>query len=270
MRIKYAMLLLLMLPAAPATAQKLPAVQKKGIRAPDNVKVDGRLTEWGDKLQAYNNTTQVFYTIANDDEYLYLIVRATDKNAIQKIDMGGITLSVSSSEKKLKDAPAITFPVYDKMGSKYFSVDDRPVITKNAERDRMQTDSFVNVKRKQLIEYFKWIGIANIKGISDNVLSIYNEEGIKVAFLLDAGVGFNCEMAIPLKYLEIGDKGRFYYNINLNGEARYSTGIMEVRTGMYTYVKADGKSYSLGGSTTGQAYMLFPTDFSAEYTLIKK
>lgn len=254
-----------------ASAQKkLPEVQKGGLRAPDKVKIDGRLNEWGDRLQAYNKANQIFYTIANDDDYLYLTVRAADKDAVQKINMGGITLTVSKAKKKMENAPAITFPVYDKMGSQLFTVENRPAITKNAERDRMQLDSFVTAKNKQLTEYFKWIGLANVKGIADNTLSIYNEEGIKVGFMLDATVGLNCEMAIPLKYLGIGDKpGKFYYNIKLEGESRYSTNFTEVRTGMYSFVKADGKSYIIG-SDPAQGYKLFPTDFWGEYTLAKK
>ncbi|QKJ28990.1 hypothetical protein HQ865_04215 [Mucilaginibacter mali] len=259
-----------MLALTVAAQKKLPEVQKGGLRAPDKVKIDGRLDEWGDQLQAYNKASQIFYTLTNDDTYLYLTVRAADKDAVQKINMGGITLTVSKAKKKMENAPAIIFPVYDKMGSKWFSVEDRPAITKNVERDRVQLDSFVRVKNKQLTEYFKWIGLANVKDIADNTLSIYNEEGIKIGFMLDAGVNFNCEIAIPLKYLGIGDRlSKFYYNIKLDGESRYSTNFTEVRTGMYSYVKADGKSYIIG-SDPAQGYKLFPTDFWGEYNLVKK
>ena len=58
-----------------ANAQKLPNVQQASLRAPENVKVDGKPTEWGDKLQAYNKATDVFYTIANDYNNLYLIIQ---------------------------------------------------------------------------------------------------------------------------------------------------------------------------------------------------
>ncbi|MES2277132.1 MAG: hypothetical protein V4592_13975 [Bacteroidota bacterium] len=256
--------------AIAAFAQKLPVVQIGGLRAPDRVKIDGRVIEWGDKFQAYNKATQVFYTIANDDVYLYLIVRATNNDAVQKISMGGITLSISKTKKKTGDMPAITFPVYDKMGDKYFTLSDKPAIIKHTEKDKIQIDSFISVKNRQLVENFKWIGLVDVKGVADSTLSIYNEEGIKSGVMIDADLNFNYELAIPLKYLEIGDKAAsFYYNIKLNGGSRYSTNIIEARPGLYTFTKADGKNYVLD-SGPGQAYKLFPTDFWGEYTLMKK
>lgn len=41
------------------SAQKLPNIQKESVRAPDNVKVDGKPIEWGNKLKAYNNATEI-------------------------------------------------------------------------------------------------------------------------------------------------------------------------------------------------------------------
>ena len=40
-----------------ATAQKLPNVQATSLRAPANIKIDGKATEWNDKFQAYNHST---------------------------------------------------------------------------------------------------------------------------------------------------------------------------------------------------------------------
>ncbi len=49
-----------------AIGQKLPNIQTASLRASANIKVDGKAAEWGNKLEAYNNTTEVFYTLAND------------------------------------------------------------------------------------------------------------------------------------------------------------------------------------------------------------
>ncbi len=54
-----------------AQAQKLPNIQEASVWAPANVKVDARLTDWGEQLQAYNKTVGVNYTLANDDKNLY-------------------------------------------------------------------------------------------------------------------------------------------------------------------------------------------------------
>ena len=83
-----------------ANAQKLPNVQPAGIYAPADVKVDGKATEWNNQLQAYNKSTAVFYTMANNNDNLYLAVQATDKTIIDKILVGGITLTISSNDKK--------------------------------------------------------------------------------------------------------------------------------------------------------------------------
>jgi hypothetical protein len=46
-----------------STAQKLPNKQQISLRAPARLKIDGIVNEWGDKLQAYNHSTQIFYAI---------------------------------------------------------------------------------------------------------------------------------------------------------------------------------------------------------------
>ena len=78
---KVLMLVLLLLINFSASAQK-DKIQKNNFRAPINVKIDGKLNEWGDKLQAYNTSTDIFYTISNDDDNLYLAVAATKNNTL--------------------------------------------------------------------------------------------------------------------------------------------------------------------------------------------
>ena len=73
-----------------AQAQKLPNVQKDGVRAPANIRIDGKTTEWDNKFEAYNKATDVFYTISNDDNYLYVTVQATQAAIIRKIIGGGV------------------------------------------------------------------------------------------------------------------------------------------------------------------------------------
>ncbi|MBC7401019.1 MAG: hypothetical protein H7289_13850, partial [Mucilaginibacter sp.] len=55
-----------------ANAQKLPKVQTASIAAPTNIKIDGKATEWGNKFQAFNRTTEVYYTLSNSATKLYL------------------------------------------------------------------------------------------------------------------------------------------------------------------------------------------------------
>src|ERR1700761_303273 len=97
-----------------ASAQKLPNVQTASLRAPANMKIDGKATEWNNQFQAYNHATDIFYTISNDDSKLYLTVRATDKQVMNKILRGGVTFTVQPSGKKTdKDGISITYPLFD-------------------------------------------------------------------------------------------------------------------------------------------------------------
>lgn len=66
------------------TAQKLPNIQQAGLKAPENIKIDGKATEWG-KFNAFNGATDVFYSIANNEKHLYLIVQTTSYNITIKL-----------------------------------------------------------------------------------------------------------------------------------------------------------------------------------------
>src|SRR5471030_539366 len=55
----------------PDEAKKLPDIQPTDLYAPSNIKIDGKTTEWEDKFQAYNRATDVFYTVANDNNNFY-------------------------------------------------------------------------------------------------------------------------------------------------------------------------------------------------------
>ena len=97
-----------------AQAQKLPNVQEASVWAPANVKMDARLTDWGDNLQAFNKTLGLNYTLANDDKNLYLVIKATDQATTNKITAGGITLTINTDAKKSeKEAYIISFPLVD-------------------------------------------------------------------------------------------------------------------------------------------------------------
>src|ERR1700743_3198430 len=83
-----------------ADAQKLPNIQQSKLRAPSTVKIDGKATEWNNQFQAYNRATDVFYTLSNDDENLYLTIKAIDQDVINKIVGGGISFIIARAGKK--------------------------------------------------------------------------------------------------------------------------------------------------------------------------
>src|SRR5476649_2228117 len=114
---KKLLILLLLIAAYAASAQSLPGVQKVSIRAPTDIKIDGKCTEWSDKFQAYNKATDIYYTLSNDDENLYLTVQAKYHDVSDKILRGGVTLIINHSlSKKDNEHVAITYPVYSGSG----------------------------------------------------------------------------------------------------------------------------------------------------------
>ncbi|MES2269144.1 MAG: hypothetical protein V4520_20435 [Bacteroidota bacterium] len=95
-------------------AQKLPGVQKASVFATEKVNIDGRVTEWGEQLQAHNNATNISYTISNDNNNLYLLTQVTDQDAINKILRVGLTFEIRKNDKKNNNgAVSVTYPVVD-------------------------------------------------------------------------------------------------------------------------------------------------------------
>ena len=95
------MLFIIILGSIPffADAQKLPNVQQISVRTPENIKIDGKPTEWNNKFQAYNHATSLFYTISNDDENLYLTIQANDMETLIKITGAGIVFNLNAGGK---------------------------------------------------------------------------------------------------------------------------------------------------------------------------
>jgi hypothetical protein len=227
-----------------AQAQKLKSVQETSVWAPANVKVDGKLKEWDDSFQAYNKTTDVFYTIANDDQNLYFIIKSTLPMNNNKIMAGGMDFTINTAGKKSeKDAYKIIFPLIDMSSLRNQMMSARPGGGGGAPNVTVMRvgggGTFVSgapmppgaggppdstaiaaMRKRALsnIKEIKLIGFA-ATDIPDSVISIYNEYGVKAAVDYDAKGNLTCEIAIPLKYLHLATDGpkEFAYNIKLNG-----------------------------------------------------
>ncbi|RZA02427.1 MAG: hypothetical protein EOP47_06950 [Sphingobacteriaceae bacterium] len=278
-----------------AQAQKLPSVQEASLPAPANVKIDARLTEWGDQLQAYNKTVDLGYTIANDDKNLYLVMKATEPSITNKITAGGITLAINTDGKKsLKEAYIISFPLVDanSLRNQMSSFRSQPMGMGN---DPKADSARIETMRKQAVKTFKEIKLVGFKDIADSVVSIYNVYGIKAAVDYDDKGAMICELALPLKYFNTSaTKPEFAYNIKLNG-----LDITAMMNSMMAGAGAAGGARTIdvagggGGNVTGgfrvnggdfagggptirvrgmgdMQGMTAPTDFWGKYTLIKK
>jgi hypothetical protein len=244
-----------------ANAQKLPNVQTAGIYAPANVKVDGKLTEWNNQLEAYNKTTALYYTMANSNDNLYLAIRVTDFVAMDKILGGGLSLTITGKN----GAIAFTTPLT--------SATNRGNISKAARSSEAMTDSLANKLNKELATHSKEAGIKGISAITDPTISVYNEYGIKVSGYVGTDKTYTCEIAIPLKYITpiLGGAEDFKYNIMVNGVMMNI--VTATRNGEVVATQSAEMAAMMANIKINGASMMelsSPTDFSGTYTLIKK
>lgn len=267
-KIKLVQLILLASVSFRALAQKLPGIQKNSLRAPAKVKVDGKATEWGNKFQAYNKAIQVFYTVANDDKRLYLVVQTDKREIINKIINGGVSFSINQNDKKtIADAITVTYPVYSR--------NNRAVINfsnlSDALADAVNTirrDSVMRICNNSLEEKAKYIRTNNLPDV-DTLLSIYNVDGIKAKSGFNDKLVYTVELGIDLKLLNIdaANLNRFSYNIRLNAVALdYVPGFEITRdaAGNYAGMSIDSKIANVYLGTAR-----YDTDCWGQYTLVK-
>jgi hypothetical protein len=269
---KVILIITLVIPLA-ANAQKLPNKQEISLRAPVDIKIDGKANEWGNKFQAYNKSTNTFYTISYNDSLLYLTLQATDPVIVTKIVQAGVTLTINATGKKdYNGSAAITFPFYNReFPSLYIILDNAPEKTGDTIINSLQADSFINAKNRQLAEKLILLSVTGLKVIPDGKLSINNKQVFKAASMLDNRKYYTLEMALPLIYLG-NFSSKFSYNIKLNGIIAANGGqmIYTGRDDIISFRGADGKNYSAGYATPENMILAYSTDFCAEYTLAKK
>ncbi len=279
-----------------ANAQNLPNVQQISLRAPVGIKIDGRTTEWNNQFQAYNTHTDFYYTMANDDKNLYVVIQATDPAIIRRIINGGVTLTINrSGQKKDKDGMSITYPSFEKnnrfipnlgrvsVGAAFsrlnsFTSYSGGVTVIRDSRDGgntigtsgtatksppVNTDSLAIVNNNNMANKAKYIRVNGIKDV-DSLISVYNADGIKAASSFDSKLAYTYELAIGLKQLNlsVSNPVKFAYQLMINDVVVH---------GVTSY------SYDQAGNVTGMRYVKTDvgmasqsaTDFWGEYTLAK-
>ncbi|MES2274929.1 MAG: hypothetical protein V4592_02825 [Bacteroidota bacterium] len=247
-------------------AQKLPNVQQHSLRAPENTKIDGKATEWNNKYQAHNDATNVFYTIANNNDFLYLIVHAEDPAVVETLTSYGFTFGLQTQGKKgnTKDAVTIRFPldVVKRLGLTLNKAGVVPDTAADVVRSVMTGNNNILQQRHQTII------VNGIKGL--DTLSVYNDTGFKVAEAFDSKRNYTLEIAIPLKYLEFIKTGAatLAYHLLINGYAGSTIGNMPINTppGGFTPEMLQG----LAELEVRVNKRYARTDFWGEYTLAKK
>lgn len=244
-----------------ASAQKLPNKQDLSVRAPAKVKIDGKITEWGN-LNAFNKATEIFYTMANDDENIYLVIKAAEESVVRKIMSSGITFSISAIGKKSDIVASITYPV--------FNFKNKPAIKfsiKSISADSV--DYVIASNNKAFALQSKFIRVAGIKGL-DSLVSVYNADGLTVASHFDNDMSYTCEVSLSRKLIDfnINSDGKFHYNVTVNPiKIDDIPGVTVKRDANGTITGVDVKRDNLNRNLNES--ISSPTDFSAEYILIK-
>jgi len=249
-------LLIVILNTYLANGQKLPKVQKASIYAPQGIQINGNSSEWNDNFQAYNNAVEIFYTLSNDDKYIYLTVKAKQRDVVDKIIRGGLTFTINSkASKNDKDDLSVTYPVIE--GTDMWEVAGKFGALSNA----FKQHETVNIN--QLNELFKTkeklITVTGIDKVPDGPISIYNTEGIKSSSLFDEKMTYTYELALPIDYLKLPDHSgnTFDYQVRINAAPEIKRPAI-----ITSSTPPPPPPVSNGG--------LAATDFRGKYTLAKK
>lgn len=274
-------------------AQKTPDIQITPLIAPTMIKIDGKATEWGDEFAANNKRTSLLYSMANDDKNLYLVIKGIGTTIINKIMLGGITVSVNTNGKKReKESVSVTYPIIKRaargqvgsrvqgaaQGGRGGNAAGAAVGQNRVQLTTTQRDSATLVNHKLQLATVKEIKVFGFKNITDSLISIYNEFGIKTVASFDDNGSMLYELAIPLNLLDLSTANpkEFAYQIKLNGlvTAGFGGGGAGSFGGRGGAGGAGrGGSGGFGGQGAGASNMqelMNPTDFWGKYTLIKK
>ncbi len=252
-----------------AIAQKLPNVQTASLRAPANIRIDGKATEWNNQFQAYNSATDVFYTIANDNDKLYLVLQSNDEYIIKKMIWGRVVFSISRTDKKESDNNiTISYPIINFTNRPDINFKDKPKIIEGNPASIAEADDYMKATNKRFNERSKHIKVTGVKGL-DTLIAVYNTDGIQAAGAFDNKMAYTYELAIDLKVLGIdaSKANKFFYNVKLNKlgiDDMSEFTIKRGSTGEITGVIVDRSK-----STPRSQVIGFTNDFWGEYTLAK-
>lgn len=299
--------LVMVLIALGVKAQKLPEVQANTLPAPQNIKIDGKDLEWGDNFAAENKRTSLFYSMANDEKNLYLIIKGSGSGIISKIMAGGITFNVNTEgKKKEKGAFSVTYPLIKRQprqqggnnggrqgggqggqggmirveGAGGFGGGGNFGGRQGQGANTAQRDSMMRAQQKTQLATVKEIKISGFQSITDSTISIYNEYGIKAVANIDAKGNLIYELAIPLQLLNISADNaiEIAYQLKVNGfnmqgfggGGNFGGGGRGGDVIVAGGAMRGGGNFGGGGRGSDMQDMMSTTDFWAKYTLFKK
>ncbi|RFS19604.1 hypothetical protein DVR12_23550 [Chitinophaga silvatica] len=217
--------------------------------APEGIKIDGIASEWPKPLQFYNNTAKLFYTIANDQENLYVIVSVPDPQSQMKILRSGLTFSVNITGKK-KNGPSITFPLVNEVNPG------------NPDAPESSRALIAGELKKQLLANAKEIKVDGFENIPDGNIPVHNTYGIQTAGSYDSNGNLVCELAIPLKLLGVTTASTtpIAYHFKVNAMKKVDKKELEPK-------KEKGQQPPAPGSPQDTFTLYYSADFWTKQTL---
>ncbi|WP_166727648.1 hypothetical protein [Mucilaginibacter gilvus] len=212
---------------------------------PAAVVVDGKLNEWGDSLRYISEEKKIPYTIANDKDNIYVVVRISDRSEQRRALMAGITFSIDPKGKK-KEAFSVTFPYTNPEAIPAERIMPQPADAgqpqPGSEDDRQERMEASLTRLKQI----KATGFADVL---NEVMTTANLYGIKTALGFDQDSYLVYEAAVPIAMLHAdnADKNEWAFNIKINGITRPKQGDKPEGGGMGGGRGGRGSGMSGGG-----------------------
>lgn len=250
--------------------QKLPDIQNSSVSVPVKLRIDGNLSEWPSSFAAENKRTNVYYSLSHDSQNLYLALKSVNDAAVAKIMLGGISLTINTmGKKKDDDSFTITYPLITRNAARTGGQNRQRGSSAESSLSQAQKDSVTLVQRRTQLAGVKEIKVLGLAALTDSLISIYNEHGIKaVAKIADDGT-YGYELAIPLGVLGISATTvkEVAYRIRLNGRPMQAS--MNNRANANTSGFGSQRG-GFGGSDNAARQDLFSTtDFWGKYSFIK-
>ncbi len=246
-------------------SQKLPDKQTISIWAQANIKIDGKAAEWSNKYRAHNNATDLYYTLANNDNFLYLVIHAENPEVIQTLTTYGFKYTIQAPGKQNIENTAITveFPLQEirSLGL----ILNKPGVTPDSTESSRK--GIMNSNNNALQTRHKSLIVKGVRGI--DTLSVYNDAGIRVAEGFDVNRNYTLEIMIPLKLLPFlnNKNANLTYHLFIIGHANSAANKMPYNTppGGFTPEVLQG----LAELELRLNKKYASTDFSGYYTLAK-
>lgn len=199
-----------------AITPNLFAQDKEGalLELPANVKVNGKLDEWGDNLSFYNADAKLNYVLANDAYNLYIAIKFDSRMQQTQVLNAGLSISINPKGKK-KKVFSLTYP--------YLENTTITPTTMAGLRAHFKDNTGTSADREALmgamLTKLNKIKATGFKDLESDILRINNTYGIKVALAYDSNGNLIYEASIPIKlFNENQPTGNAWaFNIRING-----------------------------------------------------